>query len=425
MNDKELVKWSSEKQSLISRYVNLLLNILDIGDDGRVTTAKGFYLDVYLKIISENISIDGIDTVDVKRGLIYRAFFTRLKLYKQQDIHTFRRAVASEARRFLARPVQDYWILLPLHVPFNQLGNSRSITIFNTKLLIRNWDYVQNKFDFNEFSTKTRHQIGDQDFFYFDKFSPILVKTRGRYPAEAFYYAERPYDFLRWLINLIYQFGRITTRWGGYPKPLGMMLPPPTYAVFNQDGKFEQLFYTISRYKDYQRNTLEPQVLLEVRKLARRLNLPTDDKQTINILIGALEKYGEALDTFEWRLAFLLLWQILELVTLQSSESLNMRTVKNRIISFLGQDALVKDLLTTLYDTRNSLVHRGTFPDEDGLKEVNLLKYIVERVINRLFQVLRICPDKANLERYYQLVSANNSELTDSQRLIRYIQSKR
>jgi hypothetical protein len=257
------------------------------------------------------------------------------------------------------------------------------------------------------------------------KFSPVLVLCEGRDVQEALAVAGRPFDLFRWLVNLTRRFGRTTMQFGGLPRPLGMVLPAPIYGVFNQDRNLRELLFLNVKYSEYSRNTLRGNEIAEVRRLARRLGQPDSDDQTTAIMIEALEKYGEALDAFQWRLAFLTLWQILELIALQSSASLNMKTVKSRINALLGFDPLARDLLNALYKTRNSLVHRGLFPEAIGLREVNLLKFVVEKALNALFSLLRICPTRASLQRYYELVSQSDTELSDRQRLIRNIRRKR
>ncbi|MBC8273862.1 MAG: hypothetical protein H8E40_02680 [Chloroflexi bacterium] len=423
-----LVKWKPEHRSLIAGYIDALMNILTIDQNGQVSTTEIFKLDILLKILTENITLKGIPTSRTKRALIRRAAFLRLKKYKVQDVHTFRRALAAEVRRHLSRPVEKYWILLPLHVPSEELGNSRSISILGNRLLFRTWNYVQRRFDLQSFLREANIFLRGRDITemkLFTIFSPILVLSEGKDSREAFDTANRSFDLLRWLMNLTHQFGTITWQYGGYPRPLGMVLPPPACTVFNEDRSYHELLYTIVKYEEYQRNTLRGDEISEVRRLASRLGGPDSDAQTSAILIDALEKYGEALDAFEWRLAFLSLWQILELITLQSSANLNMKTVKSRVWNLLNQDPLMKDLLNALYETRNSLVHRGLFPDEEGLREVNLLKHVVERAINALSLLTRTCPTRASLERYYELTSKNDAELADRRRLIRSICQRR
>jgi hypothetical protein len=434
LRETELVRWNRNRKALLDRYVSLLLDILFIDSDGRVKTTQTFELDVFLKILSENLTLYNISDNDVKRGLIRRAAFLRLKKYKRRNIYTFRRAIAAEVRNYLSRPTKEYWILFPLHVAPGELGSARSISVLGERLLFRNWDYVQGRFNLEAFFSDSRSRLHNQgltsgshehDEAMLTRFSPVLILSQGKDSDEAFDKANRSFDLFRWLINLIYQFRRVYRQWGGYPKPLGKLLPPPTYGIFTSEGNYHSLFYNLTRYSDYRRNTFRGDEIHEIRKLASRLKEPEDNNATLWILIEALEKYGQALDTFEWELAFLLLWQILELVTLQSAENLNMKTVRNRASALLGQRARERDLLAALYRTRNSLVHRGSFAEEDRLGEVNLLKYIVEEVINVLFSLLRICPTRASLQRYYEHISASDSELADRQRLIRNIRRRR
>lgn len=425
LRDKEVVKWSKSTQSVISRNTQLLLNILSIGENGQVKTTEISRLNIYLKILATNVSLEGVETYAAKQAIIRKAFFLRLKNYKKQDIYYFRRAVAAEVRDYLSQPLRNYWILFPLHIPHNQLDSEESIRIQGKELLFRDWAYIQDEFEFDEFMRKTLIQLGDREFTYADTFSPVLVEATGRDYTEAFRQVERSFDFLRCLVNLRYQFGIMTQRWGGYPRPLGKILPPPTYGVFDEDRAYAGLLYTIERYHEYEINNLDARIIPETRKLAARLHRVDNKQQTLNILVSALEKYGEALDAFEWRLAFLTLWQILELISHQAGKSINMRIVKNRIIALLGQESQIKDLLNALYETRNSLVHQGVFPDDRGLREVNLLKYVVERALNKFFSLTEVCSTTASLERYYQYISQNNAELTDQKRIIDYILESR
>lgn len=423
--DKDLVNWKASNESVLLRYIKLLLDKLEININGEVSTTDKFYVDVYLKIISEYIELKCVTDLDVKRNLLYRAFFNRLKLYREQTLYLFRKAVAAEARWYLSQPIQKNWVLLPLHVPRNQLGNARPISVLGKKLLFRDWRFLRSRFEFDRFIDETQVQIGDRNFNYFIRFSPILVHAEGRNIREIFDFADKPFNMLRLLINLNFQFGIWTITYGGYPQPIGNVLPPPTYGIFREDGSYARLFYNLTRYDNYQQNRLGNDVMLQVRKLANRLKRTGTNGETQIIIIETLDKYGEALDTFEWRLAFLTLWQILEVIALQSDENINMNKVKNRIILLLKQDPLVRDLLEAIYRTRNSLVHRGSFPDEQGLREVNLLKYIVEISINALFSLSRMCPDKASLLRFYEYASSNETDLTDRERIIRGIRRRR
>lgn len=421
LKDRELIIWPAGKEKIIEKTVGDFLGILKVDRNGEVRTTRSFELGVYRKILSSYVAINGIDSSQDVSHLIYRAVFNRLKHYQRQDLAGFRKALAAEARKFLKRPINTYSILLPLHMRPTELQSTRSISIFGVKLLVRNWLFCRRKFELDEFIRATRLHLKDSHFEYFGKFNPIIVSSQGKYVQEAFLPVERSFDFLRWLINLQYQYGRTTRRWGGIPKPLGKILPPPTYAIFRSDGSYETMFYSLRRYEDYSANSLAPQILPQVRRISRILGGLNHSSEIQTILVEAIALYGEALDAFDWRHSFLTLWQILEIITLQSEDNLSMKTVRNRVSGLLYQQGLFKDLLDASYQIRNSLVHRGSFPDESGLEEVNLLKIIVERSINRLFSLVRVCKTKESLERYYQHIFMPSSELTDRRRIIRNI----
>lgn len=102
-----------------------------------------------------------------------------------------------------------------------------------------------------------------------------------------------------------------------------------------------------------------------------------------------------------------------------------MRNVINRVNGLLRQDQTALDLLSALYEVRNALVHRGHFPDEQGLQEVDLLKYIVERTINALFARMRALPTKGSLMRFYDHIASGDTDLADRQRVISFIRRSR
>jgi hypothetical protein len=138
------------------------------------------------------------------------------------------------------------------------------------------------------------------------------------------------------------------------------------------EGKYEIYYYNLADYAEYKENKVARQALADAQNLANKLTA-IDDKSTEKLLVEALQKYGRALDTDEWRLTFLELWQILELLTLQSNEQLNMKQVLSRINCLLNQNELIKDLLAMLYETRNRLVHEGHFSHRRGLEMVRYL----------------------------------------------------
>lgn len=420
-----LVNWNSKHETMIERYVGLLAKILEISPDGRVTTSKVIELDIYLKIMAQNINIHSIADAEIRRQLISKATFNRFGKYQTQNTFTFCRALTAETNQYLMRPLKQFKILFPLNVSPGQFDRFRSFSVLNRKILLRNWKHIQKHFEYGTFTTHVNHHLPSFKTPLSSHFIPVLVKVEAQDYQQAFDEANRAFDLFRSLLNLQLTFGTSTIQFGGYPKPLGKILPPPVYGVFNEDGEFLQFFYNSVRDYEYGPNSISNDRIIKVRNLASRILIPKSDKDTVSLNVEVLEKYGEALDTSEWRLSFLVLWQILESITLQSNEEFSMKTVVNRIDIMFGQNQLIKDLLSSLYQTRNLLVHKGHFPSEQGLKEVNLLRYIVEPCMNFILSQTKHLPTKNSLNKFYEHASANDADLAERARIISMIKKNR
>lgn len=337
----------------------------------------------------------------------------------------FRRALAAEIRAYYRKPKDLFWFLLPLNVERASIDHKRSFTISGVKLRVWSWAYCQKNLEIKEFISDTQSLLKDPKFNYASHFTPIVSQARGHDFVEAFRQCEKGFDLFRWLVNLLYQFGKYQMQFGGYPRPLAKILPPPTFAAFTEDGAYRGFLFATARYEEYKANVVATDVWPDVRRLVGKLGAEGSRSEVQELIVDALQRYGEALDAIEWRLSFLQLWQILEKITLQGERSLSMSQVLSRTSSLLGQDQEARDLMRAIYETRNSLVHSGVFPDESGLLEVELLKYIVERAINALFSMQRVCTDRAQLDLYYQHNTSNSKELRHRKRLISHILGKR
>ena len=422
----QLVKWDKKDEPLIKPYLKELLDILEIKEDGRVETTKGFSLMLFRKILVQNLEFFGIDALDVKQGLVYKTVF-RLKKLKKQDIHGFRRSLAVEVKHYLDRPIEKYTILLPFHASSNNPPPIKKIDILGVELLFSNWGYVRMNFEFPRFLQEADIYLSRQNgrIDIESRFVPVLVRVEARNAREGFDKVSPAFDLMRAIFALYHHYGRYNEQWGGYPRPLAKVLPPPVYCVFKNTGEFEMFLYSTPKLEEFQHNAISNQEIKYLRKLARNFKTTPEQTDTLLLIVEALQKYAQAHETNEWRLAFLLLWQILELITLQTSEQFTMKNVIGRIGVLLRHDPKAADLLAALYDTRNEFVHQGNFPDEQGLQEVSLIKSIAERAINQVFSRAKKLPTKASLQRFYDHAGTNDAELSDRQRVIGVILQER
>jgi hypothetical protein len=359
--------------------------------------------------------------------LIQSAAFLRLKKYKVQSLRTFRQALAAQARDYVERRPRDYWILFPLHAPPTEFERFRWFTVLHTRLLVMSWERVRSDFDLDAFLADASVALDGLTISLEADFTAMVAKADGHDSHEAFRTAARAFDLFRSLLNLVAKFGLMTKRWGFQTRPLGSVLPPPVYGVFNPDGSYLEYWYTTVTYHKYDRNRVRAKEIVAARKLARRFGVSAAKNDTTALVVEALQKYGEALEATEWRQCFLVFWQILELLSLQTAGNVSMKTVTSRISALLRQDQLVRDLLPVLYETRNELVHLGRFPqgDEEGLIEINLLKYIVDGSLNAMMAKLGQLQSPASLENFYAHATDGNATLADLARVIGHIRRDR
>jgi hypothetical protein len=337
--------------------------------------------------------------------------------------------LASEVRRYANQRNRQYIIMFPFHAYSYNPPPIKQIQILGIRFQFSNWGYVKRNFEFPRF-------LQDADLFLRrenghinieSRFVPILVQAESRNAREAFDKISPAFDLMLAIFALYHHYGTYNEQWGGYPRPLAKVLPPPVYGVFKKTGEFELLLYDTPKIEEYDQIAVSAQEVKYLRDLARRFKKYPKETDTYFLILESLYKYAQAHETNEWRLAFLLLWQILELITLQTSEQLSMKNVISRVGILLNKDKNVLDLLPALYATRNELVHLGNFPDEQGLNEVSLMKSIAERTINQLFSKVKKLPTKASLQRYYDHAHPGtaDSELTDRQRVIGVILRER
>jgi hypothetical protein len=216
IKSSQLVRWKSRDESTIRRNIRAYLDILEIDENGHVTTSEGFRLDAYLNILSHCVEIYKVSSFDTKRNLLFRAGFLRLKKYKNQDIHSFRRALAAEVRNYLQKPLKTYHVLFPLHGTIEEESDSE-YSVLGKVLTIDTWENVSKGFEIKEFLRESRYRCRGVDLQ--EGFTPLMIRESGRDLDEVFDSAEKYFDLFRSLLNLLYAFGTHTRQWG-HSKPL-------------------------------------------------------------------------------------------------------------------------------------------------------------------------------------------------------------
>lgn len=418
--DKKLVTWKDKGRDIerLERNLRALMDTIVI-EKAKAVSHEGFKLEAIVYVLSSLIGLHGITNASIKNGIITQACF-RLRTCKKQDAATFRRVLAAGVRRHLRLAEHPYRIVFPLNIDSRSLERRRWFATSGLRFSIRSWPYVKRHLALDDWLRQAKLIAGVDERSLHHSFTPLEVIAPDRGPRESFDEACTAFELLRSVLNLEV-FGSYYSIQFGVRKPLGKIMPPPVYGVFNEDGGFETLYVEERPPRKYDQPRIQPDRIRQADRLLRQLSQRHEPRSTIGLVEEAIRKYGRALDTTNWRDAFLSLWQVLELLTHEPNTTYKMWNVCERASTLLQTHPLMVDILYTCYQTRNALVHRGRFSDE-GLIEVGMLKIIVERCIDAVYGLGRACPDWHSLVVYYQNAAMLPDDLTTRVRVIRSIQ---
>lgn len=385
------IQISEKDKPRMLEYLHWLLRAMTLNEDGSVVCFRPFDFDIHLEVLVSKINIRELqDRKDLARHFIRKAVTTLKKRgLEDPDCEDFEQELDNVVKAYMGKPLIDYRILFPFHIRGSWIARKRWFNVLGMKFRRVGWQRVQALSRWEQlWKTTQGHfllQNREDDLDSIWKLTPLLVDIQARTYQEAFDQASRNFELLRAVFNLVREYGlrHFTT---GAPKPLGVSLAPPIYGIFRTGGDYEALYYTIERYDyegiGYQARGFEQDEVRRVEKLLRRIATASEEMQSL--LVEVLLKYGQAMDTTDWRSAFLALWQILEVASLQTSADLKMTEVVKRVSNLIGAKPPMKDLIKGLAQSRHLLVHQGKF-SEEGLVEVNFLKMVAEAAINALF----------------------------------------
>lgn len=420
MKDSELIKWRRNDEEVIERNVQAFLAILEVNDTGRVQSRKIFGVERYSLLLAHFVQIQGVDSIETRKNLIFRAFFNRLKTYRQQNLLGFRKALAAEVRNYLKRPISPYTVLYPLHVTSSEYSGPDSFQVLDIQIRVCSWESVTKEFETEPFFKRVGTLPYNSSPNLKDDFVPLVLATHARDPSQAFAPAYESAHLLRSILNLQQSLFRGRLQYG-YPTPLSVFLPPLAHAVFDKDGRFEHFAYSTEVIWKTGTNSLDMEQCRNAQDFINTLGVPKTARETAHLIADGLSRYGHALDTADRRTAFLMMWQILEQLTLQSSENFSQRQVTSRVNALLRQHISVKDSMRFLTDIRNTFVHHGQFPDDVALETLNILKLVVEQAIIELLNLKSDFQTTASLRRFYDHATEPSAVLEDRARIVEFL----
>lgn len=393
-----------DRQKVLA-HIHALLKSMSVTKSGKTSVPISFLWDTRLEIVGSKLEVQGLKN---RKNLVRSFILDSLVNLRKKNVTKpgwaeFSKALAREADKYQRRPSENFHILFPFHLNGPWISKKRIVTVLGAKFQRVSWVNVRKFRGWRDFLDRCEWQLKtslvEKTHFEDGWFIPLILGVQGRTFQEAFEYAEKQFDLLRAVINLVTIGRQVTTKFG-VPSPFGFSLPPRVYGVFNADYSYKTHYYQTEQYV-YQVRRLTSESGKEVERILSQLNSCDEDMQSL--LVESLLKYVHSMDTSDWRVAFLTLWQILEVIAAPTQERLKYKEITKRIRSLIGdlEDDLLRDLLDELARSRHSLVHEGKFSQE-GSREVSYLKVIAENAMSCLLSQAKKFPDRRSLTEFYK-----------------------
>lgn len=411
--DKSLVSWPSGKQQRVQQHIDRLMSQIVIDENGRTSTGKIFEREWGISALSHLVEIQNADDWEVKKSLV-GATTWRLKRAKRQDTNTFRRMLAAATRRYLSRVPEHLIVVLTSNL---SLGIRPGGQIAARGIVFRQqgWSGLSASLDIEAWRSQ------EPGFRSTRPHSTVLysAEVEARSNREAIEIANQDFDLVRLAFNCIYA-DNLMYSMSGRRRPLAEIPSPHYWGVFSVSGNFRESYHNPHPQTLPIKRPIRNEIVAAKRML-RRFDVEHRDNSILRLYEDAVRRYNDALDTTDWRQAFLDLWRVLELISFPTSDRYSMDEVADRIAGLLGNHWALRDLLSSLAHSRNKLVHTGAFPTS-ALDEVNLAKAMVEHSLGAIWSLRRRCPTKADLVEYHQV---SRRQVSDIKRLERALRTAR
>jgi hypothetical protein len=337
------------------------------------------------------------------------------------DWSALSQAITAAHQAYFARRPTSFRLLFPLNVTTGAPATRRTIRVLDDPFHRASWSRIQRTDGWSELVSRASATYDlSRGSPLLRHTTPLLLDVKAPSSADAFRRGLESFELLRATLNFPVTAFRVS--WCvGRPSPLARVRAAPFYGVFDADWSHQGSYIApadVTSGPMDVRGEHWSQTLRILRQL--RASRITDGLRAI--LIRVLGLYQDALDSTEWRMAFLCLWQAVEALTLQSRMRVDMREITKRLHALLGRKDVDADVVEYLRQVRNPLVHEGVFSDADGgLQDVNVLKVVVERGIETMLGNARTLYSVERWGAFYDLVARDHRRLADCESVARYI----
>ncbi len=355
----------------------------------------------------------------------------RYKKYQSNDdvYAAFLQALEIE-RRKIENNIRMFRVVMFINLDETTLVGMKNIRILGDQLKILPWKNLVNLKNESEWKklwfldpknpiflkTETNNPLPR-----YSSFTPIEIVVKTYDTGAALSEASDRFDLFRAIINLSSLIGNFVYM-RSQPTHLSKILPTPIYLIYENE-KLLQVFRTAEKYR-YKKAKLKNAQKKNIDYFLPFFIPPTDPSSSLQHIIGILRLYQDSLDSDIVRIAYLSMWQVVESSVTFKNENIKQDKVVSRIITLTDPEPLYKKILVQLMHVRNRLVHSGDFLDlSDRL--FFLLKLFGDTCIYALFKLSQEYKTSAELQEYFRLFSAPDTELKRKASVITKIQKTR
>lgn len=406
------ISYDSNKERIISENLSVLINSIRSGN-----LSVGFHVSASLLVISSIIQVGSIKDEELIASLAFAAG-VEIQVAENIELQTFIEALGRKAYDYMQRPSLEYHLLFPLNIPREKIP-FKKIAINREAFEVLTWEETRAKYDIPALVADINgffHVKHDQEYWN-DRGSVLLLKFYNRSAEEAFRRGEKAFDNLLSSINYILDTS-ISIHFTGNP-PNAKVIPSVGYGVFRPTGELD-LPYIDKEFLDNQRLCSDE---IDPNKLQALLNIIRSDRKVDQRFTQALRLHNDGLKTTNWDTAFLSFWRVFETLAFGERTDYDMNDVVKRIFILLRADSSTKDFLNLCAGRRNNLVHRGIFTSEEmGLALT--IKVYSKLCLKNYEKLIFYFGTEQMIEKYYELASLSNEQLTEQQFVIQTILSK-
>ena len=414
-------RWIADKdKERALEYVRELLKHFVSDADRQIHWQRDFSMDRQLEVLSQRVNLGAMSKDDVLVREIVMAALVELAQaqFEEVTLSDFEQALGTVIRRYTEKPEVEWHVLCPLYLDGPRISQCQTIQVLGVQFTLYSWGDIGNLSGMPSFWQEAQVALEkdeDATLALLLGFVPLMATRRDRIAGEAFRQVEDAYNLLRALINLVDGYGRRIMQFGK-SSPLAICLPPPVFGVFGTDYAFEALYLDDST----RRLRKAPLSIERGVKVAETIERLSGISEAIRPrVVDAILKFGQAVETTDWRSSYLSLWQALESLAF-ASHGTSTDDIVRRIANLLRAQREDRELLTLLSQRRNELVHLGRF-SQAGLRQVMFLKLFTERAISRFLTLAARLPTPKHWQEYYDQLAAPTKDLRIRGEVIQYI----